>query len=453
MEQYDEQHGGFSGAPKFPLSLQLMHLLERKEHLEKVFHTLKKMGNGGIYDHLGGGFSRYSVDESWIVPHFEKMLYDNALLLQAYAKAYCFSNDEFFKEKADGVFDYVKHVLLQKNGFASGQDADSEGEEGRYYVFTKEEIERHTYYPELFCNYFSIEDYGNFEGKNVLFVKEGITFSQEQKKQIEEDKNRLRAYRSKRKAPAIDTKIIISWNALMVSGLVAYGRYCRSEDALTLARKVLDCILEDCYYGGKLLRISGKTDLPGFLEDYSFLIHALLDFYELSFDENYLVKSKEIAKKAIELFYNDGFSERSELHEPLYADVYSAQDNVMPSGVSMMIKALFRLNLIEHSTEYEQMIKYELERNMGLMKKIPVQYPVLLDALAGLQGDFYAVEISGGEKFVQKMHDAILQIPVFNMQIFLGKSEKDEIKICFKQTCSVFGNFDELKKFFEAKVR
>jgi len=292
-----------------------------------------------------------------------------------------------------------------------------------------------------------------FEGKNVLFVKEGITFSQEQKKQIEEDKNRLRAYRSKRKAPAIDTKIIISWNALMVSGLVAYGRYCRSEDALTLARKVLDCILEDCYYGGKLLRISGKTDLPGFLEDYSFLIHALLDFYELSFDENYLVKSKEIAKKAIELFYNDGFSERSELHEPLYADVYSAQDNVMPSGVSMMIKALFRLNLIEHSTEYEQMIKYELERNMGLMKKIPVQYPVLLDALAGLQGDFYAVEISGGEKFVQKMHDAILQIPVFNMQIFLGKSEKDEIKICFKQTCSVFGNFDELKKFFEAKVR
>lgn len=444
LQHYDEEHGGMLGMPKFPITLQLLHLLERKQYLEKVFHTLKKMGNGGIYDHLDGGFFRYSVDNSWMVPHFEKMLYDNALLLKAYAWAFALSKDAYFKEKADGIFEFVKREMLSEKGFYSSQDADSEGEEGKYYVFTKEEIQKTIHNPELFCKYFSITSYGNFKGKNVLFVDEAITLNQEQKNQIEQDKKRLFTYRNKRKHPAIDTKIIVSWNALMISGLISYGRYCNNEEALTLARKVLDSLLEDCDKNKRLLRISGKKDLPGFLEDYSFLINALLDIYEVSFEEHYLATAKELAERAKAFFYHDYFSERSSLHEPLYAEIYSAQDNVMPSGISMMIKALFRLNLIEHSPQYETMITSELERNMLLLEKMPVQYPVLLGALSGLYGDFYSVEASGGKDFVGGVWGGLLRLPVFNMQIFPGRSKNDEIKVCFRNTCRACKNKEGL---------
>lgn len=443
LESYDERHGGMMGMPKFPITLQLLYLLERKQHLEKVFHTLQKMGNGGIYDHLDGGFFRYAVDDGWKIPHFEKMLYDNALLLQAYAKAYSITRDGFFKEKAGGIFHYAKEVLLQDNGFASGQDADSEGEEGKYYVFTKEEVKK-IVKDELFLKYYCVEDYGDFEGKNVLWVNENIKLEQEQKKRIERDKALLLAYRNKRKFPAVDKKIIVSWNALMISGLIAYGRYCENEEALTLAGKALDSLLEGCYQNKILLRILGKSDLPGFLEDYSFLICALLDFYEVCFEETYLKKAKELAERAKALFYNNHFSERSNLHEPLYVNVYHAQDNVLPSGISMMLQALFRLNLIEHSAEYGEIIKNELEVNMMLLEKMPVQCPVLMMVLAGLSGDFYSVEISGGKEFVDAVRGALLPVPVFNMQIFLGRSKKDEIKVCFKNSCRACQNKDEL---------
>ena len=446
---FDSNNGGVMGVPKFPPSLSLLFLMKQSKHLENVFLTLKKMGDGGIYDHLAGGFFRYSVDEGWRIPHFEKMLYDNALLLKLYSWAFALSKNDSFKEKADGVFQYAKNVLYSGKGFYPSQDADSNGGEGKYYVFAKEEIRNIA--GDAFIRYYCVEEHGEFEGKNVLRVNENINLGNVEKINVEEQKKRLLEYRNKRVHPAIDKKIIVSWNALMVSGLVAYGRYCGNEEALQIAEEVCRNILNECWNGKRLLRIFGKKNLNGFLEDYSFLINALLDLYETCFDKSLLEKAGLLADTAIELFYHGMFFDSSEEHDKMYVKTYNARDNVIPSGCSEMIDALFRLSMISQNKKYNEIIENELGLNMHNMNDSPLSFPVLMGVLSGLHGDYYSVEINGGKEFVADVHRELLKIPVFNIQVFHGNSGENKILVCFRNACNEYKSKEELRNILLEK--
>ena len=379
---YDHDYGGLMTIPKFPITISLLFNLEQKKYLDEVKLTLRMMGNGGIYDHLAGGFSRYSTDQYWLVPHFEKTLYDNALLLEAYSKAYALKKEIYFKEKADGIYSYLKTTLLSENGFYSGQDADSEGEEGKFYTFKLEEIKHNTKHPEFFIKYFNVTEGGDFDGKNILHVAEN-NLSKKEKEDIGYDKKLLLKYRNKRVSPEIDTKIITSWNSLAISALAIYGKLCKKDEAVIIAEKTANKILSNCLNGKSLLRIFGKKKLPGFLEDYSFLFNSLLDLYEVKKEKNYLREAEKLAGITIELFYKDNgkFSFTSTLNEKLYTDIPSAEDSVIPSSASMAILGLHKLNKLAKNEKYEEVIEKTLKANMESMKTNPLNHQVLIQVL------------------------------------------------------------------------
>ncbi len=381
-QYYDDENGGFIGAPKFPITFSLLFNIEQKKHFDKVSHTLKKIGNGGIYDHLAGGFSRYSTDEFWLIPHFEKTLYDNALLLIAYAKNYVKTKDIYFKEKADGIYNYLKNYLLSENGFYSGQDADSEGEEGKFYLFTYDEVKQNTKNLELFIKYFNVTKQGNYNGKNILHITND-SLADDEKIKVEQDKKSLLIYRNKREPPATDTKIIVSWNALVISALTAYTRTFQNKDALKIAEQITGKILKDCLNREKLLRIYGKKNLAGFLEDYSFFTNALLDIYEATKNKKYLKEANNLADITIKLFYKNKveFSFTSKLHEKLYLEIPTTQDSVIPSGTSMMLLALYKLNKYEKNKLYERIIEDILKTNMESMINSPLQHEFMISGL------------------------------------------------------------------------
>ena len=428
---YDEKNGGFQGLPKFPITLALLFNLYQKKNLDKVEHTFKKMGDGGIYDHLGGGFSRYSTDEYWLVPHFEKTLYDNALLLTAYSQCFSQSKNKYFKEKADGIFNYLISNLLSENGFYSGQNADSEGKEGTFYVFTYEEIKKVVEDIDSFSKYFNITKYGNFEGKNILSVNPNLKITEK----IEKCRIKLLNYRNKRIKPSIDTKIIISWNSLAISSFLTYGNLCDNKNAIGLAEKVLNKILKNCLKGKKLLRIYGKKDLIGFLEDYSFLLNTLLDAYEITLKDIYLKKAEDLAEISVELFYNKTFYNTSCLNEKLFIDILDTEDNVIPSGTSMILFSLFRLNEIIHNKKYEDIIESFLKENMDKMEKDPLNFQLLLQVLYSKLNNFYSIEVNGDENFIVNSHNKLVRAHIFNKIIYKGKSKKNFIKICCKNYC------------------
>ena len=441
---YDEKNGGFQGSPKFPITLSLLFNLYQKKNLDKVEHTLRKMGNGGIYDHLGGGFSRYSTDEYWLVPHFEKTLYDNALLLIAYSQCFIQSKNKYFKEKADGIFDYLISNLLSENGFYSGQDADSEGEEGTFYIFAYDEIKKIVGDIGSFSEYFNIIKYGNFEGKNILNVNPNLKKTEK----IEKDRIKLLNYRNKRIKPNIDTKIITSWNSLTISSFLIYGNLCNNEYAINLAEKILNKILKGCLKEKKLLRIYGKENLTGFLEDYSFLINALLDAYETTLKEIYLEKAKDLAEISIKLFYTETFSNLSELNEKLFIDVSDMEDNVMPSGISMILFSLFKLNEVIHNDKYEKIIESFLKENMEKMEKNPLNFQLSLQVLYSKLNGFYSIEINGDRSFVMDSHSKLIKSTIFNKIIYEKKSKKNFLKVCYKNSCNEYKTAEE---FLETK--
>lgn len=449
---YDENFGGMKGSPKFPITLSLLFNLYQDKNLDKVYHTLKKMGDGGIYDHLAGGFSRYSTDEYWIIPHFEKTLYDNALLLTAYSQAYAKSKDDYFKEKADGIFNYIKKTLLSKKGFYSGQDADSEGKEGKFYVFSFEEIKNVVDNFDLFSKYFNLTKEGNFDDGNILYVRHGIKLTQEEKNKIERDNEKLLKYRNKRINPGIDTKIITSWNSLMISGFAIYGNLCNNNDAIKISERILNNILKNCLNENKLLRLYGKNNLIGFIEDYSFLINSLLDLYEITFKDNYLEKTKELTKTALELFYIEGFSNTSKFGEKLFIPFSDREDNVTPSGISVMVLSLFRLNEVIHNEKYDKIIEKELKINMKKMNNHPLNCQILLQVLYSKIKSFYTIEINGDKKFIYNVHDSLINSPIFNKIIYKGSKKENIIKICHRNTCQIFKTVEEARKFLENQL-
>ena len=319
---FDAKNGGFGGAPKFPAPMSLEFLLRyykrtgEESALEIVKKTCKKMANGGIYDQLGGGFHRYTVDAIWLTPHFEKMLYDNAQLIRIYLHLFQITKDEFYKRIALETLEYVRREMLDpKGGFYSTQDADSEGIEGKFFVWTPEELEKVlSEDSQIFSFYYDISEAGNFEEKNILNVKNSLKetaeifkISVEKLHQIlESGREKLFKEREKRIKPFRDEKVLTAWNGLMLAAFAEASAILQSTDYLDIAKKNADFILESLQKDGSLLRSwkDGKAKLNAYLEDYTNFADGLIELFQVSGEIKYLQEAKRLADILINEFWD-----------------------------------------------------------------------------------------------------------------------------------------------------
>jgi uncharacterized protein YyaL (SSP411 family) len=377
---FDYQNGGFGTAPKFPQPMTLEFLLRYYRHgynaraLEMVELTLEKMAYGGMYDQIGGGFHRYSTDAFWMVPHFEKMLYDNALLARLYLHAYQITRRPRYRRITQEILDYVLREMTDPNGgFYSAQDADSEGEEGKFFVWTPEEIRAALGDAEgdTVGGFFGVTEAGNFEGKNILNVPQKATpFAQEQGLAldgllalIQRGKGVLREVREQRVHPLRDDKVLSSWNGLMLRSFAEAGATLGQPEYLHAAAKNARFLLENLRPQGRLLRTYregqvgayGRTPLLGYLEDYAFVADGLLALYEATFEPRWLAEATGLADGMIHLFWDEsagGFYDTGSDHEALVVRPRDVFDNAQPCGGSVASDVLLRLGVITGKNEY-----------------------------------------------------------------------------------------------------
>lgn len=388
-QTYDSEAGGFGEAPKFPPA-KLLELILREYYrtedeylLSMVTHTLDQMAAGGIHDHLGGGFSRYCVDANWLIPHFEKMLYDNALLVSAYLDAFQVTKKEIYKDVAQGIFDFViRELSLPNGGFYSSLDADTEGEEGKFYTWSYEEIKNSLSESDfnLFCTYYDITPQGNWEGKNILHMTNSLeAASAEVKSSLEKSKKSLFQIREQRTKPGRDDKSLTSWNSLMVSAFCK-GYLVLGEDRyLIAAKKGMEFIFTHLKNSdGKLMHIfrEGRAVVSAFLEDYAFLCIALIDLYEASAEEKYLIRAKEHAISLIQSFWDPKsrtFFSVANNHEPLYLRIKQGSDHAIPNPNAMAALALAKLSYYFDRQDFREQASQAI---IGHGKEIS-QYPIL----------------------------------------------------------------------------
>ncbi|MFX0103559.1 MAG: thioredoxin domain-containing protein [Candidatus Hodarchaeota archaeon] len=445
---FDVLNGGSRGAPKFPITLELLFNFFQKKNIKESLKTLRKMGNGGIFDHVGGGFHRYSVDDHWLVPHFEKMLYDNALLLDAFSQAYLMTGDEFYREKATKIFEYARDYLLTEDGFYSAQDADSEGEEGKFYIFTHDEIKKVVKNFESFKKYYNISKPGNFEGKNILNVDdEGASqLKPDEFKDLEDDRKLLLEYRDKRVPPSTDTKIVTFWNALMISGLVKHGTMCSNREALSLAIKLGTKFLEEFKSRNKVLRVLGKESILGFLEDHAGLMNAFLDLYEVTNDERFIDGVRKLAGIIIEQYY-DGkgrLFQSGTMNEKIFAPDARAHDSVVPSGASLFTFALFKLNQVEQDEKHNKIIESILKAHHELMLLRPLSLALMIQVLWAWLGNFHSIEIP--HDYPDEHAEKIRLLPVFNKFAWKSNGVENSVKICNAKSCKIAEDISQVEK-------
>ncbi len=352
---YDRRNGGFGGAPKFPPSSAIELLLRRGE-TEMSAHTLRAMASGGIYDQVGGGFSRYSVDAEWVVPHFEKMLYDNALLARAYLHGWQVTGEGLFRQICEETLDWaLREMRAPEGGFFSALDADSEGVEGKFYVWSLEEVrELLGDDAEAAIAHFGMSERGNFEGENIP-VRAGP-----EPPRLAEIKRRLYDVRAERVWPGLDDKRLTAWNALMISALADAGAALERPDYVEAAAGCADFLLrEQRNEAGHLLRTykDGRARLNAYLEDHAFLLEALITLYEATFDPRWFQAARETAEQMTARFADEargGFYETSTDHEQLVARRKDLEDNPIPAGNSSAAYGLLRLAALTGEAEYER---------------------------------------------------------------------------------------------------
>ena len=407
---FDRVHGGFGGAPKFPPSASISLLLRQylrtqdKTLLDMATFTLGKMSYGGIYDQLGGGFHRYSVDERWLVPHFEKMLYDNALLAQVYLEAFQVTHTPLYRRIAAETLNYVLRDMTDPGGgFHSSEDADSEGEEGKFYLWTRKEI-LEALGPEdgnLFCAFYGVKEEGNFQshepyhaGRNILHVaRSRETLAAEFQVKPEDLRRKLRELREKlllvrnsRVRPGCDDKILTSWNALMISALAQGYQVLEDPRYRTAAEAAGDFIISNMMLDGELLRTyrTGESRISGFLDDYAFTVLAFLDLYEATFDLRWISMADVFARKMILLFWDNPakqFSFTPSSRKDLIARSCPTFDGAEPSGNSMAAIGFLRMARLADDWGYEKHARQVLEGNAVLMKRRPEAFMKMLSAV------------------------------------------------------------------------
>ncbi|MGI0040540.1 MAG: thioredoxin domain-containing protein, partial [Nitrosopumilaceae archaeon] len=364
LQMGDPINGGFGSAPKFPNAANLSFMLRYSKlsgiskFQEFVFKTLTKMANGGIYDQLGGGFHRYSTDSRWLVPHFEKMLYDNALLPVVYTEAYQITKDPKYLEVVNQTLHYVlREMTSPEGGFYSAQDADSEGEEGKYYVWKKSQIQEIIAKDaDIFCLYYDVTDGGNFEGHNILnnnIRTSTVAFQfgkteDEINDTVRRSSEKLFAERSKRTAPGKDEKILTSWNGLMISAFAKGYRISGKETFLQAARNCIKFIEEKLTVNGELLRTykDGQVKLKAYLDDYAYFVNALLDVFEVDPRAKHIQLALQHANYLIDHFWDqkeNNFFFTADDHEKLIIRTKNIYDLSLPSGNSIAAYAFLRL--------------------------------------------------------------------------------------------------------------
>jgi len=418
MGQFDSQEGGFSSAPKFPPSMTIEFLLrtavQRDEGmaLHMAEYTLKKMAYSGMYDQLGGGFARYATDNKWLVPHFEKMLYDNALLARAYLHAYQVTGDPLYRAIVEETLDFVKRDMRHDNGgFYSSYDADSEGEEGKFYVWQADEIRQALgENAPLFMARYGISDAGNWEGSNILNVAEEIgTLSErfnlgedEINSRLQAAKERLLELRKERVWPGLDDKVLTSWNGLMMAAFAEAGRVLNRADYTRIAEenaRFLDQTMRT--EGGRLLRTwkaGSSAKLNGYLEDYAYLADGLLALYQTTFDPYWFEWLESLAEQILEHFPDrryGGFFDTPDDHEDLLYRPKDIQDNATPSGNAMAALVLLKLSLYTGKEKLWDMAQDALSKTASFMARFPTGFAHWLSAAAFALGDPREVAVAG----------------------------------------------------------
>jgi uncharacterized protein len=406
VKSYDSLHGGFGGAPKFPPAMALEFLLRtyvrtgNQDALDMVEHTCEKMARGGMYDQLGGGFHRYSVDAKWLVPHFEKMLYDNALLSRLYLHYYQISEAPLARETAEGILDYVLREMTDPaGGFYSTQDADSEGHEGKFFVWDLAEIKSVLGEADsaLISAYYNVTAGGNFEGKNILNVNASAT------RPTEESRQKLFEVRETRIKPDRDEKIITAWNGLMLASFAEAGIILGRADYTDAARRNGEFVLSQLQKDGFLLRTykDGVAKFNAYLEDYAFLIEGLVTLYETTGEFRWLKEAIALTDKMIEEFWDAegrGFFFTGKSHESLIVRSKDYFDNATPSGNSVATNALLRLAILTNNDRYREIAQTVLDEVAGTVRRYPSGFGYALSAMDFLLSSPKEIALVGNDQ-------------------------------------------------------
>ena len=415
---FDVEFGGFGERPKFPTPHQLTLLLRRWRRsgdaiaLDMVARTLRAIHDGGIHDHVGGGYHRYSTDRRWLVPHFEKMLYDQAMLAVAFLEASLAAGDPFFADAAEDIFRYVlRDMTLPAGGFCSAEDADSEGREGAFYVWKKEEIES-TLGPEdseIFCAYYGATEEGNFEGKNILHIPPGAHDAASRiasaenplGEQLARARERLLEVRSRRPRPLRDDKVLADWNGLMIAALARGARVTGRKEYARAASASADFVLEEMRApdGGLCHRWrEGEAAIEGFLDDYAFMIYGLLELYEATFEPRHLREALSLADGMIKRFGDadrGGFFLRAAGAGELIVRTKEIYDGAVPSGNSVAALCLLRLGRLSGRTDLEERADRLLREFAGALESQPTAYTQMLSAVDFALGPDTEIVIAG----------------------------------------------------------
>ncbi|MBN2514886.1 MAG: thioredoxin domain-containing protein [Deltaproteobacteria bacterium] len=423
---FDDNHGGFGIAPKFPSPQNLLFLLRYWKRsgseyaLEMVEKTLKEMHCGGIHDHIGFGFHRYSVDHKWFLPHFEKMLYDQAMLAIAYTEAYQATGNDLYAETARRIFDYVlRHMTSPEGGFYSAEDADSEGEEGKFYVWTHDEITKilDKDKAELMINVFNMEQSGNFSdeatgtktGRNILYRTKSLAQMAADRgmpedeffEAIEQARRKLYEAREKRIHPHKDDKILVDWNGLMIAALAKGGRVFGNADYVNAAGKAAEFILHRMRRDdGRLLHRfrEDEAGISSHIDDYAFFIWGLIELYEVTFDVGHLKWALDLNADLIDNFWDckdGGFFFTPADGENLIIRQKEIYDGALPSGNAIAMLNMLRLGRMTTNTELLDMAWQTGSAFFGTVKQSPAAYAQLMVALDFAFGPSYEVVIAG----------------------------------------------------------
>ncbi|MCY4435953.1 MAG: thioredoxin domain-containing protein [Chloroflexi bacterium] len=391
---FDPIHGGFGAAPKFPQAMSLDFLLRRYHRtqdlslLNAITKTLDSMAYGGIYDQIGGGFHRYSVDERWLVPHFEKMLYDNALLSRLYLDAFMRTQNPLYKRVACETLDYVRREMTDSaGGFFSAQDADSEGEEGKFYVWSPDEIEAALGAEDarLFCSYYGVTSEGNFESKNILFLSPSSE-AERSEEEVDHIRNvlnpKLLKARGERIWPETDTKVIAGWNGLMLQSFAQAARQLGRPTDLAVAIANGEFLLETMVEDGRLAHTytPGKAAGLGFLEDYGSVAVGFFALYEATFSTKWFSAARSLCDTVLREFHDGSgaFFDTSTRHEELIVRPRNLFDNAVPSGTSLACEALLRLHAYTGDSSYLEPVETTLRLQAGALAKAPSAFGQML---------------------------------------------------------------------------
>jgi uncharacterized protein YyaL (SSP411 family) len=392
IRNYDSINGGFGGAPKFPPAMTLEFLLRthartgNREALEMVSHTCRKMANGGMYDQLGGGFHRYSTDARWLVPHFEKMLYDNALLSRLYLHYFQVSEESFARDVVQGILDYVlREMTNAEGGFYSTQDADSEGHEGKFFVWSMDEIRDALGESDarIFAEHYNITEAGNFEGKNIPNVTRPA--DPESHESLEKSKRKLFELREQRVKPGRDEKVLTAWNGLMMASFAEAGVVLNRPDYTDAARRNAEFVLSKLRRDGSLLRTwkDGVAKFNAYLEDYAFLIEGLVTLFETTGESRWLNEALTLNERMIEEFWDEaggGFYFTGKSHESLIVRSKDYFDNATPSGNSVAALVLLRLATLMNNESYRNLAIAVLREVGSQIRRYPSGFGYALSA-------------------------------------------------------------------------